>query len=199
MRASLARCTGHVNLRAWKVSAVVGVHLDLRPAVGADLADLLALITRAYRGESARKGWTHEADLLGGQRTDAEMLAESLADPVRHLLVHAPEGRPVACVELTEKGSGRAYLGLLTVDPEAQASGLGRALLAAAEAFAAGELGAKRIEMTVIVQRADLIAWYERRGYRLTGETRPFPSHDPRFGLPKRSDLEFVVLERLLS
>jgi hypothetical protein len=53
--------------------------------------------------------------------------------------------------------------------------------------------------MTVIAQRQELIAWYQRRGYSLTGEARPFPTEDPRFGLPKRDDLGFVVLEKRLT
>ena len=54
------------------------------------------------------------------------------------------------------------------------------------------------MEMTVIANRGELIAWYERRGYVLTGERRPFPLDDPRFGLPKTRDLAFVVLEKPL-
>ena len=53
--------------------------------------------------------------------------------------------------------------------------------------------------MTVIAQRAELIAWYERRGYARTGEARPFPYGDPRFGEPRRDDLSFLVLEKPLA
>jgi len=99
---------------------------------------------------------------------------------------------------VAKQGEGLAYLGLLTVDPRRQAGGLGRWLIAAAEAEAIDRFGATRMEMTVIRQRAELIAWYERRGYRLTGETRPFPLDDERFGLPQTRELEFVVLEKAL-
>lgn len=167
--------------------------MSFRLATPADVPALHALIERAYRGEAARGGWTHEADLLGGQRTDPQALAEMLADPAQAVLV---TGDPIAgCVAL-HRGEGHAYLGMLTVAPEGQAQGLGRALLAAAESHAKG-WGVERIEMTVIRQRAELIAWYKRRGYALTGETRPFPMDDPRFGLP-RAPLEFVVLEKRL-
>lgn len=172
--------------------------MNLTPATAADLPALHALIERAYRGDSARRGWTHEADLLGGQRTDLEALAEVIADPAQTLLVAVEGGAPVACVQVTDKGDGRAYLGMITVDPDRQAGGLGRRLLAGAESFAAAS-GATRAEMTVISQRAELIGWYVRRGYRPTGEQRPFPHADPRFGLPKRDDLVFVVLEKALS
>ncbi len=168
--------------------------LDL--ATASDLPTLHALIESAYRGEAARAGWSHEADLLDGQRTDLAELEQMLADPAQLVLVLRDGDGITACVALAEKGGGLAYLGLLTVDPFRQATGLGRLILAAAEDHAAAEFAATRIEMTVIAQRDELIAWYERRGYALTGERRPFPHADPRFGLPRRDDLEFVVMER---
>ena len=121
-----------------------------------------------------------------------------LADPAQHLLVLRDNEVLRACVALTDKGDGLAYLGMLTVDPQRQSAGLGRMILAAAEDHAAAHFAATRIEMTVIAQRDELIAWYERRGYALTGEQRPFPADDPRFGLPSRDDLAFVVLEKTL-
>ena len=172
--------------------------LTLRAATPDDAPALLALIESAYRGDSARRGWTHEADLLGGQRTDLEDLLEVIADPKRVLLLAEADGMPFACVQLVDQGGGAAYLGMLTVDPARQGDGLGRLLLAAAEPEAAARFGVDRVRMTVIRQRPELIAWYERRGYALTGETAPFPMDDPRFGLPKRQDLAFVVLEKRL-
>lgn len=172
--------------------------MHLEPASPADLTALHALVESAYRGDSARAGWTHEADLLGGQRTDLTGLAAMLADPAQHLLVLRDGDTLRGCVALAEKGEGTTYLGMLTVDPASQAAGLGRLLLAAAEDHAAADLGANRMELTVIAQRRELIAWYERRGYGLTGEQRPFPT-DPRFGLPKRADLAFVVLAKTLT
>lgn len=162
-----------------------------------DLPALHALIESAYRGETARAGWSHEADLLGGQRTDLVALEAMLDDPLQHVLVLRDDELLRACVVLTDKGDGLAYLGMLTVDPERQASGIGRMILAAAEDHAAA-LGAARVEMTVIAQRDELIEWYERRGYVRTGDRRPFPAHDPRFGFPKRDDLVFLVLQKTL-
>jgi len=171
--------------------------MHLQPATADDLPALHALIESAYRGASARRGWSHEADLLEGQRTDLAALRAMLDDPAQHLLVLRDNEVLRACVALTDKGESLAYLGMLTVDPERQAAGLGRLILAAAEDHAAA-FGAARVEMTVIAQRAELIAWYERRGYALTGERRPFPHGDPRFGLPRRDDLIFVVMEKTL-
>jgi GNAT superfamily N-acetyltransferase len=171
--------------------------MHLQPATSEDLPALHALVESAYRGASARRGWSHEADLLEGQRTDLAALAAMIDDPAQHLLAFRDNDVLRACVAVTDKGDGLAYLGMLTVDPHRQAAGLGRLILAAAEDHAAA-FGARRVEMTVIAQRAELIAWYQRRGYTLTGEQRPFPHGDPRFGLPKREDLVFVVMEKAL-
>lgn len=174
------------------------VEAQVRRATAADLPALHLLIEGAYRGDSAKRGWTHEAELLDGQRTDEDALAAMFDDPAERLLVAERDGVLIGCVSVRDLGEGGAYLGLLTVDPGAQAGGLGRRLLEAAEADARAA-GAMRMEMTVIRQRPELIAWYERRGYAVTGERRPFPHGDPRFGLPRTPDLEFVVLERALA
>lgn len=161
-----------------------------------DLPALHRLIERAYRGETAKVGWTNEADLLDGQRTDVEELTAILTDPARIMLVGEDEGAMVACLQLFDEGGGTAYLGMLSVEPERQAGGVGRSMIAAAETEATTRFGARTMRMTVIRQRPELIAWYERRGYSLTGETEPFPLSDERFGLPRRQDLEFVVLQK---
>jgi GNAT superfamily N-acetyltransferase len=168
----------------------------IRLASSTDLTPLYALVHRAYRGDAARAGWTHEADLLDGQRTDPEALTAMLEDPSQRVLVAEAEARLLGCVQVSAQDNGTAYLGMLSVDPELQAGGLGGALIAAAEETARTAFGARRMEMTVIRQRAELIAYYERRGYALTGEERPFPLTDPRFGLPRRQDLVFVVLAK---
>jgi ribosomal protein S18 acetylase RimI-like enzyme len=170
--------------------------MRIRTAMRDELVPLHALIERAYRGDSARGGWTHEADLLGGQRTDTEALAAIFADPRQRLLVADVDGAMCGCVQVQDKGEGLAYLGMLTVDPAQQARGLGAALIGAAESFVCSVFGAARMEMTVIAQRTELVDYYVRRGYALTGETRPFPLDDPRFGLPTTRDLHFVVLAR---
>jgi len=169
----------------------------LRPAVAGDLPAVEALMNRAYRGESAAGGWSHEAELLGGQRTSAAMLADDLARPGSRLLLWEPDGRLTGCVFLEDQGGHRWYLGGLTVDPDAQAGGAGRRILAAAETVARAG-GGTTIRMTVIQLRDTLIAWYGRRGYRPTGETAPFPYGDTRFGVPLRDDLHFIVLEKAL-
>jgi len=172
--------------------------LQVRAAVAADVDALVRLVNSAYRGASSKAGWTTEADLLGGQRIDAAMLAQLIARSDAVVLVHEAAGRIIACVAL-ENGPQGCYLGMLTISPTLQSAGLGSRLLAAAERWARANFGADSIHMTVIEQREELIAWYERRGYRPTGEYRPFPYGDPRYGLPKRNDLRFAVLLKPLE
>lgn len=170
----------------------------MKPATPSDLPELTSLVNSAYRGDSSRKGWTTEADLLGGVRTSEESLAETMAQPGTTILLHRDQATHelIGCVYLEQKAD-LMYLGMLTVSPEVQARGLGKYLLAGAETYA-HNLGCRAVEMTVISQRAELIAWYERRGYALTGESRPFPMEDSRFGLPK-TPLEFVVMRKGLA
>ncbi|WP_298100495.1 GNAT family N-acetyltransferase [Brevundimonas sp.] len=173
--------------------------VTFRAATASDVALIQPLVHHAYRGDRARAGWTHEADLLDAARIDEEALAESVSNPGQVILLAEREGSLIGCVHVTDKGGGLAYLGMLTVDATLQGGGLGRRLIDQAEAIARSRFAADRMEMTVIVQRTELIAWYERRGYALTGERRPFPTTDPRFGVPRRSDLAFVVLDRALT
>lgn len=165
----------------------------IRPAAAADLPALHALIERAYRGDAARAGWTHEADLLAGPRTTLAALAAIVADPARAMLIAVEDGVIAAGVEVTVDGA-LGYLGQLAVEPVRQAGGLGRMMIMAAEARALAA-GATRIELTVVDRRAELIAYYQRRGYAPTGEVRPFPFERPKSGPP----LTLVVLDRTLA
>jgi N-acetylglutamate synthase-like GNAT family acetyltransferase len=168
----------------------------IRMAAQDDVPALHALVEAAYRGDTARRGWTHEADLLGGQRTDTEKLEEQVAAPGSAILMAESGGRVLGCVHVEAKPGALAYLGLLSVHPDVQASGLGGRLITAAEHYAEQTFGAGTMEMTVIRRRPELIAYYERRGYRRTGEERPFPLDDLRFGIPTTRDLAFVVLAK---
>lgn len=172
--------------------------MKYRPATTADVASLCALVNSAYRGESSKAGWTTEADLLDGQRIDREAMLELVQDQNGVILLLLQEDRLVACVNLKKK-TDRAYLGMLTVDPQQQAGGLGRMLLEISEKWVVQNWKLRRIEMNVIQKRVELISYYERRGYVRTGRTEPFPYGNERFGVPKVKDLEFVILEKELS
>ncbi|MCW1384458.1 GNAT family N-acetyltransferase [Novosphingobium sp. KCTC 2891] len=163
----------------------------VRRATLADVPALRALVEAAYRGDSARGGWTHEADLLGDERTSEAELAAAIAATDKRVLVSEADGILTGTVTVASLEQSRAYLGMLCVDPSIQAGGLGRALIEAAESCAMRDFAATTMEMTVIDRRAELIAWYQRRGYRLTSETRPFP-------VPGDFPFHMVVLERLL-
>jgi len=175
-----------------------------RAATVDDVPAVVALVQSAYRGDASRAGWTTEADLLDGQRADDAMVHALIGAPGSTVLVLDDDrpgggrGRLLACCHVQERGDGSCYVGMLAVRPDAQARGLGRAMLGAAEARAR-RTGADRLEMTVIAQRTELIAWYERLGFTDTGERSPFPYGDERFGLPRRTDLEFAHLARSLA
>jgi ribosomal protein S18 acetylase RimI-like enzyme len=166
-----------------------------------DLESIAALVNSAFRGDPSRVGWTTEADLVGGQRTDPELLrADLLSRPGAVLLTmrDEPDGPLLGSVWLEPKSPDVWYLGMLTVRSDLQSRGLGRRLLDEAERHAAAQ-GARRMRMTVITVRDTLIEWYERRGYVRTGELLPFPYGNDRFGLPQRDDLQFEALEKELE
>ncbi|MFE7530820.1 GNAT family N-acetyltransferase [Kitasatospora sp. NPDC057542] len=168
-----------------------------RPATPADVPALVDLVESAYRGDSSRAGWTTEADLLGGRRTNPEAVTQAVSHAEGLVLLAERDGGMLACCQLERRGE-RAYFGMFSVRPGLQGGGIGRAVLAEAERLAVERWGVGAMEMTVIEQRADLIAWYERRGYRRTGEFSPFPYDDERFGIPLRPDLRFEHLVKEL-
>ena len=176
--------------------------IAFRDAGEADIPALVALVTSAYRGDASRVGWTTEADLLDGNRIDPEVLRGDIARAgSRVLLAERTDGSAarelLGCAHVSiEDGAG--YFGMFSVRPELQGAGIGKHLLAEAERIVREEWKLPAMRMTVIDVRDELVAFYERRGYRRTGIKKPFPATDPRFGLPKRDDLRFEVLEKAL-
>jgi ribosomal protein S18 acetylase RimI-like enzyme len=168
----------------------------IRAARPEEAGALAALVNAAYRGDSGRQGWTTEADLLDGTRVSVATVAALLADPACVLMACEVDGELVGCMELRDD-AGRLYLGMLTVAPGAQGRGIGGRLMDAAEAHARAN-DYSTLVMTVISVRHELIGWYARRGFRPTGETKPFGFPDESFGIP-RQPLEFVVLEKDLG
>ena len=159
---------------------------------------VVALMNAAFRGAASERSWSVESGYITGERTNEHLLREERAQGALLLLVKNEATSALqGCVSLQALSPDRWYLGSLTVDPKLQNTGLGRKLLSTAEIYAATH-GARFVQITVVNVRDTLIAWYERRGYSRTGEKRPFPYGDDRFGTPTRDDLEFVVLEKLL-
>lgn len=165
--------------------------LTIRRAAAEDLATLQPLIQRAYRGDSARAGWTHEADLIDDERITMADLAALVADPRERVLIAFSEEAMIGCVRVSDRGDALAYLGLLCVDPDLQAGGVGKTLIDAAERTARNDFGADRMEMTVIERRTELVDYYRRRGYAPTPERRDFP-------VPLDPPLFMTVLEKPL-
>ncbi|MEU9444270.1 GNAT family N-acetyltransferase [Streptomyces sp. NPDC048304] len=169
-----------------------------RDATDADVGALVALIESAYRGDSSRAGWTTEADILQGRRTDPEGVLEVIKSPQSRLMTVEQDGEIIACCQLEHRGD-HAYFGMFAVRPGLQGAGLGKTVMAEAERQSREDWGVTEMHMTVISVRDDLIAWYERRGYRRTGKMSPFPYGDERFGIPQRDDLQFELLVKKLG
>ncbi|MBS1667759.1 MAG: GNAT family N-acetyltransferase [Bacteroidetes bacterium] len=170
--------------------------MSISPALKTDIPALVQLINSAYRGEGAKKGWTTEADLLDGTRTDEANLMDLISDPQTVILKYTDDADKIlACVNL-QKQDNRLYLGMLTVSPELQGTGIGKKLLVAADDYAR-EHGCLAVFMTVISVRSELIAWYERHGFHKTGEVKPFPVGE-KFGIQKQP-LEMIVMEKKLT
>jgi GNAT superfamily N-acetyltransferase len=171
--------------------------LRFRTARADDVPAIVALVESAYRGESSRAGWTTEADLLDGQRTDAEQVGALIADPKGRIVLAIEDDAVVGSAHLAQ-AAGCGWFGMFAVRPAFQRGGVGHALLAECERIVREEWRLSCLRMSVIWTRAELIDWYRRRGYAPTGETKPFPYGEPRFGLPKRDDLHFIVLAKEL-
>jgi GNAT superfamily N-acetyltransferase len=172
---------------------------DLSVASEADIPAVVSLVNLAFRGGAGQSGWSTEEHYIDGTRITNDLLREDmLAKPEATLLLwRLADGSLNGCVWLEPKENDIWYLGMLAVPPREQNAGLGRRILEAAENWVR-ERGAREIQMTVVHVRTALIDWYKRRGYTLTGETKPFPYGDDRFGTPKRDDLYFVVLRKEL-
>jgi len=174
--------------------------IELERAAERDFDAVANLMNAAYGGTGEIASWTHVKEFLVGDRTSPAALRAEMADSPRAVLFvvrHAGSGALRGSVLLEPRSATAWYLGSLTVDPREQNGGLGRRILEAAERHVAS-LGGKRVVIDVLNVRGSLIAWYERRGYRRTGEAHPYPYEDNRYGIPQRPDLAFVVLEKAL-
>lgn len=173
------------------------MNLMFRHATAFDIPMLVELVTSAYRGDASRAGWTTEADLLDGLRIDAERIAADIERPLSVILLGESNGDVVACAHVAVEDDA-GYFGMFSVRPNLQGHGIGKLMLTEAERIARDELQQSAMRMTVIDVRDELIEYYARRGYQRTGIHKAFPYGDERFGIPKRPDLRFEVLEKPL-
>ena len=169
--------------------------LAFRDATPDDVDAIVRLVESAYRGDSSRRGWTTEADLLDGRRTGRDEVLADITRPDSRVRLAERDGELLACAHVAREGD-TGYFGMFSVQPGLQGGGIGKALLAEAERIVSRDWGLPAMHMTVIDVRDELIAFYERRGYRRTGMFKPFPYGDARFGHPRRDDLRFEILEK---
>ena len=155
---------------------------------------IVKLVNSAYRGESSKAGWTTEADLLDGQRTDPQEIAQLIQDENSIILLCLQANEIIGSVNLQRKGE-EAYLGMFVVRPTLQGGGIGKQFIQTAEDIVKEEWNSTKMTMSVITLREELIAYYERRGYRRTGEILPFPKNIAN-GIPRVEKLEFEMLEK---
>lgn len=167
---------------------------NIQPATIGDIAAIIKVVNSAYYGQAGSKSWTSEGHLVAGPRITEENLFNYLQQPAITILKCAGEqGAIVGCV-LLEKKKDTLYLGMLSVDPHIQASGIGKLLLQHAEAFAQ-EHQYTSITITVIDRRHELIDWYKRKGYKPTGNIQPFTNPSS----TALADFSFVELQKDLT
>ena len=138
-----------------------------------DATEITYLVNKAYRGEEAKKGWTTESDIIvGNQRTVPEEVRELIHRDRSYFLVYKDDDKIIGCINAQIKDKGM-YVGMLSVEPSLQNSGIGKKLLHASEELADVN-NCTWCYMTVIDVRKELIDFYKRFGYTDTGERIPF-------------------------
>lgn len=168
----------------------------------ADLVDaeaIVKLINSAYRGETSRKGWTTEADILDGLRTTTAEISALINRSDAFILIGVLEDEIVAtiCCEREHiAGKHTAHFGMIAVKPALQNKGYGKDIIYAAESMTRREWRVAGFHMAVISLRNELIAFYERLGYERTGEFQDFP-HNPNVWQPKVEGLNLQYLAKL--
>ncbi|TRW91194.1 GNAT family N-acetyltransferase [Candidatus Methylobacter oryzae] len=175
----------------------MALDLSIATAEQQDAGQIAALVNSAYRGEYSRQGWTTEADLLAGLRTDTDEILGLIASGDSLFLLCKAGVELVGSVHL-QKQVDQAYFGMLAVNPSLQGQGVGKQLMREAERTARQIWGASTAVISVISCRNELIAFYERRGYRRTGISKEFPVN-PELWTPKVADLRLDILEKRLT
>ncbi|AHG19223.1 hypothetical protein Z042_06025 [Chania multitudinisentens RB-25] len=160
----------------------------------ADAQAITNLVNMAYRPEAGRQGWTHEIGLVSGARITVEQVA-ALLDSRSTILVMRNDDRILACVQIEPSDNQSCYISMLATAPEAQGNGIGKQMLAAAESLAVAEYSACVFKMSVLSPRQELLAYYKRRGYVLSGYSEHYPVA-AEVGIPMIAGLQLLGLEK---
>ncbi len=172
-------------------------NLQFPLALPKQAGEITLLVNSVYRGEGAKKGWTTEADILGGIRITEEKVREIINTENNIIMLAVYENKIIACVHLEKEGNF-CWLGMLSVDVNYQTYGLGKILIAKSEKYVKENFGCDEMKMKVIGIRNELVDYYKRRGYSLTGERVDFITAEETFGEPKIKNLYFEVLSKKL-
>lgn len=171
---------------------------QLRLATIDDAPQVQQLVQAAFRAPDGREGWTADMELGNRFRIEVEQVAATITRADGVVLMTTVAGNLVASVEVVKRSDGHARLSMLSVDQRYQSNGLGRQVLEYAEDYCRRTWSATAMELNALSTRQNLISWYQRRGYRETGETSPFPREEfSDLDLPE--DLCFVEMEKDLS
>ena len=175
--------------------------LIIQKAELVDAEAIAKLINSAYRGETSRKGWTTEADILDGLRTTTSEIGKTIKRANTFILIGVLKDEIVAtvCCEWQELAfKDTVHFGMIAVKPSLQNKGYGKTLIQAAEAICLREWRVVGFHMTVISMRHELIAFYERLGYKRTGEFADFPIKSDLWQ-PKVEGLNLQYLAKLVE
>lgn len=174
-----------------------GMDHTLSIASHGEAADVAALVNRAYRPAMAMGGWTHEAQWVRGPRTAAPQLMALMSNGAVILTIKDPRGGLIACVQVSMTDAA-ACIGMLATDPELQGMGLGTRMLEAAERHAVESGMPRTAVINVLECRSELVAFYERRGYRRTGVVHPYPLDDG-LGVPVTEGMTVIEMAKRIE
>lgn len=165
-----------------------------RTANKPDAEAIAQLVNKSYRPETGAAGWTHESDLVFGNRTSVGQVEEVILKSDSVILVGIKGSEIAACVHIEKDGS-YSHIGMLAVNPKLQGAGAGKQMLAHAEKYATESFGSEKFIINVVSSRSELIAFYLRRGYRKAGTVQDYPLLAG-VGTPKFSNLKIEVFEK---
>jgi ribosomal protein S18 acetylase RimI-like enzyme len=154
-----------------------------RDATIGDINDLYRIIQAAYR---TNNGWTNEAKLVSGERVTKDELRAIIQKGHDPLIVAVDDGKVVGCISAEashlhpslQLPDYSALIGLFSVDPELQSRGIGRLLFNACIDHVKTTWKCKYAVLWVIETRSDLLKWYEKMGFKFTGDLRDFVMPD---------------------